>query len=459
MLQNKDTICAIATPSGKGAIAIIRISGHNSISICDKIFVAKNKTKKLINQKGNTIHYGAIIAENKIIDEVLVSIFRNPNSYTGEDLIEISCHASNFIQQEILHLLSENGARLANPGEFTLQAFLNGKLDLSQAEGVADLIASSNEASHKVALNQMRGGFSNEISILRQQLLNFISLLELELDFSEEDVEFADRKELKKLVEQIQKLLQKLIKSYKIGNILKNGVPVAIVGEPNVGKSSLLNVLLNEDRAIVSEIPGTTRDIIEDSIVIEGITFRFLDTAGLHSTQNKIENIGIKKTYEIAKKAELILFVQDSTKKDNNFNELLKNLKNKKVIIVNNKIDILDNKLISTLENNNLINESVNISAKEKTGIKQLLEKIIETQNLDALENNDVIVTNARHYEALVHSSKSIERVANGLNSNISSDFISQDIREVLHYLGEITGEIASQDILNNIFEQFCIGK
>jgi len=458
------TICAISTAPGNGAIAIIRLSGSEAVNICSKLF----KPVKNINiseQKANTVHFGTINDNNKIIDEVLVSIFKNPHSYTGEDLVEVACHGSLYIQQKILQLFINNGARMAKPGEFTMRAFLNGKMDLSQAEGVADLIASTTEASHRVAVQQMRGGFSNEIKILRDRLLKFTSLIELELDFSEEDVEFADRSELKKLVDGINSLLSRLIKSFELGNVIKNGVPVAIVGNPNVGKSTLLNILLNEKRAIVSEIPGTTRDFIEDTINIKGINFRFIDTAGLRETQDTIETLGIEKTYEKINLASIVLLLVDAQDEIKNIENQINNIKNiiddKKFIVIVNKTDKISetelNTKINSLKNKNY--SLIEISAIKNLNIETLTKELINTVNLSSLNTNDVIVTNARHYEALVKAQENILRVIQGLEDNISGDFVAMDIRQVLHYLGEITGKITTNEVLGNIFENFCIGK
>ncbi len=456
MIDNS-TICAIATASGSGAIAIIRLSGNEAINIADKIFVSKSK-KKLIQQKANSIHYGEIKNETKLIDEVLVSVFKSPHSYTGENSIEISCHGSLYIQQKILNLLVENGARVANPGEFTQRAYLNGKMDLSQAEAVADLIASSSESSHKIALNQMRGSFSNELSALRNRLLNFTTLIELELDFSEEDVEFADRKQLIELINNIEHHIKKLIDSFTVGNTIKQGIPVAIIGEPNVGKSTLLNILVKEDRAIVSNIPGTTRDTIEDTIVIDGILFRFIDTAGLRNTDDYIENLGIERTQKIINIAEIVILVVEPNSLINKLYPRIQNIinKNKKIIIAINKIDTYKNNYTNEQKNNFT---TVYISAKKEQNIDKLISNLVRLSGYNDYNEKDVIVTNTRHYEALEKSYKSILRVIEGLENQLSGDFIAQDIREVLHYLGEITGNISTDEILGNIFNNFCIGK
>jgi tRNA modification GTPase len=461
---NNDIICAISTPQGNGAIAIIRLSGNESITLCDSIFNSPSENKKLIEQLANTIHFGTINDRDKIIDEAVVSIFIGPNSYTGEDVVEISCHGSVYVQQQILKLLIKKGARLAKPGEFTLRAFINGKMDLSQAEAVADLIASSSAASHKVAVQQMRGGFSSEIANLRDRLLNFISLLELELDFSEEDVEFADRKQLKDLLNNIQDLIHKLLKSFDLGNVIKNGIPVAIVGHTNVGKSTLLNRVLNEEKAIVSEIAGTTRDAIEDVINIEGVSFRFIDTAGIRETEDTIESIGIERTYDRISKASIVLLLVDATEGLDEIKKAIKTVKDKtgdgdkKLIVVINKID----KANSEFDIQNLLNEQdviLKISAKTGENIDQLVNELLSVVNMNALNNNEVIITNVRHYEALEKAYEALQRAIDGLNSGITGDFLAQDIRETLHYLGEITGEITTDEVLGNIFKNFCIGK
>lgn len=460
----QDTIVALATPSGAGAIAIIRVSGVNAITICSPLFRSISK-KELSTQKSHTIHLGHIVDEERVLDEVLVSVFKGTNSYTGEPTIEISCHGSVYIQQEIIQLLLRKGCRIANAGEFTLRAFINGKLDLSQAEAVADLIASDSEASHQIAMQQMRGGFSNEIKRLRDELLNFASLIELELDFAEEDVEFADRTQFKDLVSRITKVLKRLIDSFAVGNVIKNGIPVAIVGEPNVGKSTLLNALLNEERAIVSEIAGTTRDTIEDEITIGGIGFRFIDTAGIRDTKDVVENIGIKKTFEKIEQAQVVIYLVDSSLLTKESLQELKieigKIKNqypqKPLIIVANKIDKLDPKQIDHLtqeiENTHLL------SAKQNIGVEELQNKLLEFVNTGALRNNETIVTNSRHYDALLKALEEIQKVQYGIDSGLSGDLMAIDIRQALYHFGEITGEITSDDLLGNIFANFCIGK
>jgi len=466
-LKNKDTIIALATSSGVGAIAVIRLSGDKSIEIVNQFFQSKFGNKDLNKVKTHTIHLGNIVENNRVIDEVLVSIFKNPNSYTGENVVEISCHGSIYIQQEILQLFLKNDIRHADPGEFTLRAFVQGKMDLSQAEAVADLIASDSKASHQIAIQQMRGGFSKEIASLRQQLLNFASLIELELDFSEEDVEFADRKQFQELIQKITRVLKSLIDSFAFGNVLKNGIPVAIVGEPNVGKSTLLNTLLNEEKAIVSEIAGTTRDAIEDELIIDGVTYRFIDTAGIRETQDIIENIGIKKTFENIEKAQLVLHLFDGSKfqisgfrfkeLESKIEELNRKYPDKKIITIVNKSDLLTNKKISNLKSQ--ISNLLFLSAKNKTGIDTLTKNLTNLANTGILSNNQTIVSNSRHFEALNNALNSLNEVQKGIDENVSSDLFAIDIRQALFYLGLITGEITTDDLLGNIFANFCIGK
>jgi len=458
-----DTIVALATPSGAGAIAVIRLSGPEAITICSAFFKSIHN-KDLSKQKTHTIHLGHIIENNKTLDEVLVSVFKNPNSYTGENVVEISCHGSVFIQQEIIQLFLRNGCRMANAGEFTLRAFLNGKLDLSQAEAVADLIASDNEASHQIAMQQMRGGFSSEIAKLREELLNFASLIELELDFAEEDVEFADRTQFKDLVNRIVFVLKRLIDSFAVGNVIKNGIPVAIVGEPNVGKSTLLNALLNEERAIVSEIAGTTRDTIEDEIVIGGIGFRFIDTAGIRETKDVVESIGIKKTFEKIEQAQVVVYLFDAEqfKTDSEkFIVEIEKIKNKyplkPLVVIANKVDKLSNTEVEALKGT--IDNLHLLSAKTGVGVEELKEKLLGFVNTGALRNNETIVTNSRHYDALQKAFEEVTKVKYGLESGLSGDLLAIDIRQALYHFGEITGEITSDDLLGNIFANFCIGK
>ena len=461
-LMKKDTICALATAPGMGAIAIIRVSGPEAFTICDPLFQSVKEGKSLLHQKTHTIHLGTFKHEGQLIDEVLVSLFKGPNSYTGEHVVEISCHGSTYIQQQILQLLLRKGCRTAEPGEFTFRSFMNGKMDLSQAEAVADLISSSNEKSHNMALSQMRGGFSSEIQNLREQLIKFASLIELELDFSTEDVEFADRTQLDGLLNRLKIVLRRLIDSFALGNVIKNGIPVAIVGEPNVGKSTLLNALLNEDRAIVSEIAGTTRDTVEDEIIIEGMPFRFIDTAGIRETQDTIESIGIEKTFEKIKQAKVVLYLFDaSTANPAQVFEELKKLEvhtnNKPLIALANKVDKGD-----LLELQAAFAELPNIlfvSAKEKNNLGQLTALLTDKVKLGLLSNEDVIVSNSRHFEALSKALDHIVLVQNGIEIGISGDLLAMDIRQSLFHLGEITGEITTDDLLDSIFRDFCIGK
>ncbi len=463
MIQN-DSIIALATPSGIGAISVIRISGEDAINIVSKKFNSISG-KKLKNQKTHTIHLGHIIENNRIIDEVLVSVFKNPSSYTGENIVEISCHGSSYIQQEIIQLFLKNGCRMADNGEFTMRAFLNGKMDLSQAEAVADVIASNSSASHQLAIQQMRGGITNELKDLRTKLLDFAALIELELDFSGEDVEFADRTKFKELVVTISSVLKKLIDSFSFGNAMKNGIPVAIIGEPNVGKSTLLNSLFNEEKAIVSEIAGTTRDAIEDELIIEGVAFRFIDTAGIRQTNDIVESIGIKKTFEKAENAQLLIFLIDSNKfvgSKSSFLEEIKIIKNrfpnKRLLLIANKIDSLPEKQRKEITTS--VKEILLLSAKEKIGITTLLKELTSLVNRGALSNNETIVTNSRHFEALNNALNAINSVQEGIDLKISTDLFSIDIRECLRHLGNITGEYdVDKDILGHIFSNFCIGK
>jgi tRNA modification GTPase len=455
---NQETIIALATPNGLGAISVIRISGLNAISVTEKLFKPKGN-KKLSNQKSHTVHLGHLMKNSHELDEVLVTLFKGPHSYTGENTIEISCHGSTFIQQEIIDLFIENGIRVANPGEFTLRAFINGKMDLNQAEAVADLIASENEGSHKLAMEQMKNGFSNDLKKLRAELLHFSSMIELELDFSQEDVEFAERSEFKKLTVKIQTELEKLIDSFKSGNVLKNGISVAIAGKPNAGKSSLLNTLLNEDKAIVSDIPGTTRDSIEDSLVIDGINFRFTDTAGLRETEDIIESKGIEKTKEKINNARILIYLFDSN--DTTFNEINSDMKSFKredlsVLLVRNKVDLKNT-------NQNLINqlekfEIIEISANNIDSVSSLKKRLVNEINI-LNPYTDTVISNSRHYEALMKALKAIKEVNMGLKSDISGDLLSVDIRKSIEHLAEITGEITNDDVLGNIFANFCIGK
>ena len=444
-----DTICAIATGGGISAIAIIRISGKDAIRIINNIF-----SKNLEKVKSHTIHLGDIKDGEDIIDEILISIFKENKSYTGEETIEISCHGSNYIQNKILRLLINNGCRMANAGEFTLRAFKNGKIDLSQAESVADLIASESKSEQQVAIKQLKGGFSNKLKELRNKLIDFASLIELELDFSEEDVEFADRNKFYNLLTEIKNEISYLLESFNLGNVIKNGIPVSIIGPPNVGKSTLLNSLLNDDRAIVSEIAGTTRDTIEDKLIINGINFRFIDTAGIRNTKDKIENLGIKRTFDKAKKSEIILYLIDASKEiEKQIKNLAKIQKDNpgKYIVIINKIDVNGN-----IKN---IKDAIYISAKKEIGIDKLKEKLIDLTNQSKLSNNETIVTNIRHYEELTLTLQEINSIIEGLDNNISGEFLSINIRQALLHIGSITGEISNDTLLGNIFSKFCIGK
>ena len=465
----QDTIVALASPSGAGAIAVIRISGKEALTIAAAIFQSVSG-KEITKQRTHTLHLGHIVDDQKVIDQVLLSLFKGTNSYTGENTIEISCHGSTYIQQQIIQLLLRKGCRMANPGEFTLRSFLNGKMDLSQAEAVADLISSDNEASHQIAMQQMRGGFSNEIAKLREELLNFASLIELELDFAEEDVAFADRTQFQELLNRIEFVLKRLIDSFAIGNVIKNGIPVAIVGEPNVGKSTLLNALLNEERAIVSEIAGTTRDTIEDELVIGGIGFRFIDTAGIRETVDVVESIGIKKTFEKIEQAQVVLFIIDSLQliidNENKVKIEIEKIKNKfpqkPLIVVINKIDSLNptqKELLSTKLS--IINYPlfIELSAKEKQGIEELKNQLLSFVNTGALRNNDTIVTNTRHYDSLLKALEEIQKVNHGIQTDLPSDLMAIDIREALYHFGMITGQVTNDELLGNIFANFCIGK
>jgi len=462
----QDTIVALASPSGAGAIAVIRISGEQAITIAASVFQSVSG-KDLSKQKTHTLHLGHIIDGEKVIDQVLVSIFKGTQSYTGENTIEISCHGSTYIQQQIIQLLLRKGCRMANAGEFTLRSFLNGKMDLSQAEAVADLISSDNEASHQIAMQQMRGGFSNEIAKLREELLNFASLIELELDFAEEDVEFADRTQFNELLNRIEFVLKRLIDSFAVGNVIKNGIPVAIVGEPNVGKSTLLNALLNEERAIVSDIAGTTRDTIEDELVIGGVGFRFIDTAGIRETKDVVESIGIRKTFEKIEQAQVIVYLIDSSQLVFDTISLnvvqieLEKIKNqfplKPLIVIGNKADKLSEDEIASLKT--AISDILLISAKERIGIKDLENQLLSFVNTGALRNNETIVTNTRHYDSLLKALDEIQKVKFGLQSKLPSDLIAIDIKEALYQFGMITGQVTNDELLGNIFANFCIGK
>lgn len=462
--MNQDTICAIATAQA-GAVGIIRVSGPEAIAITDKLFKPALTGKRFPEQKAYTLTFGQIRDQEETVDEVLVGLFRAPHSYTGEDSTEIMCHGSAYVLQRILQLLIREGCRSARPGEYTQRAFLNGKMDLSQAEAVADLIASSSAATHRIALNQMRGGFSRELRDLRTRLLSFTSMIELELDFSEEDVEFADRKKLRNLAGEIARTIRRLTESFQVGNAIKNGIPVAIAGETNAGKSTLLNALLKEEKAIVSPIHGTTRDVIEDTINLDGIPFRFIDTAGIRTTHDEIETLGIERTYQKLQQAEIVLWVIDSTETfpsaDRSSVEIPALCKDKKLLLVFNKSDLTDQAQKNKLEESarTLNAEPIFISAKEKQNIFTLEQRLVELAALPAISQNEVVVTNIRHYEALVLALDSIARVKEGLQNNLSGDLISQDLRECIFHLSDIVGEVTNDDVLGNIFKNFCVGK
>ena len=461
--MNQDTICAIATAQG-GAIGCIRVSGPEAIEITSCIFTPAATNRELGDSKPYTLTFGRIYDGSEVIDEVLVSLFRAPHSYTGENSTEITCHGSAYILQKVLQLLIKNGCRMAAPGEYTQRAFLNGKMDLSQAEAVADLIASSSAATHRLAMSQMRGGFSKELATLRDQLLHFTSLIELELDFSDhEELEFADRSELCQLANNIEKVIARLVNSFNVGNAIKNGVPVAIIGETNAGKSTLLNVLLNEDKAIVSDIHGPTRDIIEDTVNIGGITFRFIDTAGIRETSDTIESLGIERTFQKLDQAEIVLWMIDATNAQAQITQLagqlLPRCERKQLILVYNKADLVDNIQNSIPDNFPDNVQSITLSAKKREHIEELQRMLITSAHLPTITQNDVIVTNVRHYEALNNALEAIHRVQEGLTNNISGDFISQDIRECIFHLSDIAGEVTNDMVLQNIFQHFCIGK
>ena len=471
MKNQEECICALATPAG-GAIGIIRLSGNNAITITDQVFTAANG-KSLEEAKPYTLHYGEIKdKDGNTIDDVLVSVFRAPHSYTGENSTEISCHGSRYILQQVLHRFTEVGCRQAEPGEYTRRAYLNGKMDLSQAEAVADLIASTNKATHKMALSQLKGHFSNELSLLREKLLKMTSLLELELDFSDhEELEFADRSELRALAAEIEKKITTLAHSFETGNALKQGVPVAIVGKTNVGKSTLLNRLLHEEKAIVSNIHGTTRDVIEDTTLIDGITFRFIDTAGIRKTDDVVENIGIERTYQKMEEAKIVIWLLDAQPTETEIEDMKEKNQGKKLLMVFNKIDEIsfDKALLPSDENSqtsssiSLSDENVsilNISARTGENVSGLEQALVRAADIPEITENDVIVTSARHYEALLRADESLSRVLESMDMGMSGDIIAEDLKMVLEELGEITGgQISSQETLNNIFKHFCIGK
>ena len=452
-MNNQDTIIALSTPPGSGAIGVIRLSGPDAITLTNAVFSGKDLEK----QASHTLHFGLIKDGEHIVDEVVTGLYVAPKSYTKENVVEISCHGSNYIIQQIISLLIDRGARAAKPGEFTLRAFLNGAFDLSQAEAVADLIASNSKASHDVAMQQMRGGFATELKALREQLIHFASMIELELDFAEEDVEFANREQLRNLVTKINHVLHRLISSFEMGNVIKNGVPIVIAGKPNVGKSTLLNALLNEERAIVSDIAGTTRDTIEDELNIGGIVFRFIDTAGIRDTADIIEALGVERTLEKMKQAKLIIYMADAAQDVAEIEEQVRGLEQLAIpyLILINKADLIETAQRKAFEALNV----VFISAKEKSGIEELKETLLEQVNLHHINTSETLVTNIRHVEALKQTENALQRVLDNVDNPVTSDFLAMDIKQALHYLGEITGTVTTDDLLENIFTKFCIGK
>lgn len=453
MSYTTDTIIALSTPPGSGAIGVIRLSGPDAVNLTNQVF----KGKDLTQQATHTLHFGLIKDGETIIDEVVVGLYIAPKSYTKENVVEISCHGSNYIIQQILNLLIRKGARAAKPGEFTLRAFLNGAFDLSQAEAVADLIASDSKASHDVALQQMRGGFANELKDLREQLIHFASMIELELDFAEEDVEFANREQLRSLIMQINKVLYRLIASFEMGNVLKNGVPIVIAGRPNVGKSTLLNALLNEERAIVSDIAGTTRDTIEDELNINGVIFRFIDTAGIRDTADIIEAKGVERTLERMKQAKLIIYMVDALQTPDELAEQLRDLNKLEIpyLALVNKADLFTPEQREAFEQQ----EVLFLAAKERIGIEELKQQLLAKVNLHHINTSETLVSNIRHVEALKNTETALQRVLQNIDNPVTSDFLAMDIKQALHYLGEITGTVTTDDLLENIFSKFCIGK
>jgi tRNA modification GTPase len=455
-LTTEDTIVALATPNGTGAIGIIRLSGPDAIAIADSVFKGKDLTK----QESHTIHFGQIIDGDVVLDEVLVSLFIAPRSYTRENVVEISCHGSNYIIESVIKLLIKHGARAAKPGEFTLRAFLNGQLDLSQAEAVADLIASNSKASQQVAMQQLRGGFSTQLQQLREQLVNFASLVELELDFSEEDVEFANRDQLKQLIINIDHIVSRLIESFELGNAIKQGVNTVIAGRPNAGKSTLLNALLNEERAIVSHIPGTTRDTIEEVLNINGINFRLIDTAGIREATDTIEQIGVQRTMEKISQSALLIYVYDAsvlTPEELKTDLAALQKPGINILVVANKIDLLESEVGSQMSEFDY--GLISVSAKEKEHIDELKQKIYDSTIKYQLSSDETLVTNIRHLEALQKTETALNRVLTGIDAQVTSDFLAMDIKQALHYLGQITGAVTTDDLLDNIFSKFCIGK
>jgi len=452
-MYTTDTIIALSTPPGSGAIGVIRLSGPDAITLTNEVFAGKDLTK----QASHTLHFGLIKDNELIVDEVVAGLYVAPKSYTKENVVEISCHGSNYIIQQILNLLIKKGARAAKPGEFTLRAFLNGAFDLSQAEAVADLIASDSKASHDVALQQMRGGFSTELAALREQLIHFASMIELELDFAEEDVEFANRDQLKALILKINSVLHRLISSFEMGNVLKNGVPIVIAGKPNVGKSTLLNALLNEERAIVSDIAGTTRDTIEDELNINGIIFRFIDTAGIRDTADIIEAKGVERTLERMKQAKLIMYMVDALQTPDELDEQLTDLQKIDIpyLAIVNKADLFTDEQKAEFAKK----EVLFLSAKENIGVEELKTALLAKVNLHSINTSETLVSNIRHVEALKNTEKALANVLNNIDNPVTSDFLAMDIKQALHYLGSITGQVSTDDLLGNIFSKFCIGK